>query len=341
MITKEEVSMLDSKVTVDNFLLKLGRDTVVENIAEGLTCSKKNISCIYFYDAVGSKLFEKITQLPEYYPARTEKSLLVDAASYICDKLKDIDIVELGSGDCSKISILLEAIPSHHLQSLRYIPVDVSESVVQESSAILVSTFPEMSIHGVVADFMKQLDLIPRGSKRFFCFLGSTIGNLSKEDAIAFLQNLSEAMQPGDTLLLGADMVKSKDVLEKAYNDSAGVTAEFNLNILNVVNNIAKTNFRPELFEHVAFYNEELSRIEMHLKAKEDMEIESPIINETISIRKGETIHTENSHKFTYTHIDNFASAAGLEIQHIFSDENNWFSLILLTKKQEVCNDRY
>jgi L-histidine N-alpha-methyltransferase len=330
---KEKACILDPTATVDNFLLKIGRDAVVESIASGLTSRKKYISCIYFYDAVGSKLFEKITHLPEYYLTRTEKNLLAEAALHVCNKLKNIDIVELGSGDCSKISILLEAIPPRFLRSVRYIPVDVSQSVVEESAAILVSTFPGMSIHGVVADFMKQLDLIPKGLTRFFCFLGSTVGNLSKGDAIGFFRILGGAMQTGDMLLLGADMVKSKDVLEKAYNDTEGVTAEFNRNILNVVNNIANTNFRPEAFEHVAFYNEELSRIEMHLKAKEDVEVKSPHIKRKIVIRKGESIHTENSHKFTHEYIKDFALAAGLEIQHIFSDEKKWFSLILLAKK--------
>jgi len=324
---------MDSTVTVDNFLLKIGTDAVVRHIAEGLTLREKYISCIYFYDAVGSKLFERITRLPEYYLARTEKSLLGQAAFYISNELKNIDIVELGSGDCSKISILLEAIPSRFLPSVRYIPVDVSQSVVEESAAILVSTFPGMSIHGVIADFMKQLDLIPKGLTRFFCFLGSTVGNLSKRDAIEFFHNLGKAMRTGDMLLLGTDMVKDKDILAKAYNDSEGVTAEFNLNILNVVNNIANTNFHPEAFEHVAFYNEECSRIEMHLKAKEDLEAISPFIEERIIIGKGETIHTENSHKFTPERIKDFASTAGLEIQHIFSDEKKWFSLILMAKK--------
>jgi L-histidine N-alpha-methyltransferase len=333
MNSTEEICILKSTVMVDNFLLKIGRDAVIRDITEGLTCCEKHISCIYFYDAVGSKLFEEITRLPEYYPARTEKRLLSEAAFHVCNELKDIDIVELGSGDCSKISILLEAVPSHFLPSVRYIPVDVSQSVVEESAAILVSTFPGMSIHGVVADFMKQLDLIPKGLKRFFCFLGSTVGNLSKDDTVGFFRNLGKAMRDGDMLLLGADMAKDKDVLERAYNDNAGVTAEFNRNILNVVNNIAGTNFRPEAFEHVAFYNEELSRIEMHLKAKEDLEVVSPFIEEKIIIRKGESIHTENSHKFTREHIKNFASAAGLEIQRIFTDEKKWFSLVLMAKK--------
>jgi L-histidine N-alpha-methyltransferase len=333
MNCKGKASVLNATARVDNFLLKLGRDAVVQGIVDGLTSPKKHISCIYFYDAVGSKLFEQITRLPEYYLSRMEKRLLGEAALHVCNELKDIDIVEFGSGDCSKISILLEAVPSRFLRSVRYIPVDVSQSVVEESAAILVSTFPGMSIHGVVADFMKQLDVIPKGLKRFFCFLGSTVGNLSEEDAAGFFRLLGEAMRTGDLLLLGADMVKSRDVLEKAYNDSEGVTAAFNRNILNVVNNVANTNFRPEAFEHVAFYNDKLSRIEMYLRANEDVVVESPIIKEPIVIGKGESIHTENSHKFTHAYIEKFASAAGLEIQHIFSDEKKWFFLILLTKE--------
>jgi L-histidine N-alpha-methyltransferase len=332
MNPREETCAVSSTATVDNFLLKLGRDAVVQSIAAGLTARKKHISCIYFYDTVGSKLFERITRLPEYYLARTEKSLLSEAALRISRELRNVDIVELGSGDCSKISILLEAVPSRVLPSVRYIPVDVSQSVIEESVAILVSTFPGMSIHGVVADFMKQLDLIPKGLKRFFCFLGSTVGNISEGDAIGFFRVLGGAMRAGDMLLLGADMVKSKGVLEKAYNDSEGVTAQFNRNILNVVNDIASTNFHPEAFEHVAFYNEEQSRIEMHLKAKEDQEVSSPFFAERITITKGESIHTENSHKFTHEYIEDFARAAGLEIQHIFSDRKKWFSLVLLAK---------
>jgi L-histidine N-alpha-methyltransferase len=333
MYLKEKTAVLKSLATVDNFLKKIGSDAVVNNITKGLTSHEKYISCIYFYDAVGSKLFQQITRLPEYYPSRIEKKLLSEAAFYVRNQIKDIDIVELGSGDCSKISILLEAVPSHLLQSVRYIPVDVSQSVVEESAAILVSAFPGMSIHGVVADFVKQLDLIPRGLKRFFCFLGSTIGNLSRKDAIEFFRILGRTMHTGDMLLLGADMVKPTDILENAYNDSQGVTAKFNLNILNVVNHLAHTDFCPDKFEHIAFYNQAFSRIEMHLKAKADMKVESPLIKEKIIIKKGETIHTENSHKFTHEYIEKFVQAAGLEIQHVFSDEARWFSLVLLVKK--------
>jgi L-histidine N-alpha-methyltransferase len=332
MTLTAEARVKHSVATVDNFLRKLGRDAVVQSIADGLTARRKHISSLYFYDEVGSKLFEEITRLREYYVARTEKKLLGQAALHLGKQLKDIDIVELGSGDCSKISILLAAVPAHFLPSVRYIPVDVSESVVEESVAILMTTFPGMSIHGVVADFMKQLDLIPKGERRLLCFLGSTIGNLTQQDAFDFFRLLGQAMQPGDRLLLGADMVKQKDVLELAYNDSEGVTAAFNLNILNVVNRIANTNFRPETFKHVAFYNDQLSRIEMHLEAMEDVTIYIPSVKDNISLKRGERIHTENSHKFTQARIGELASAAGLEIQRLFSDEKKWFSLVQLIK---------
>lgn len=329
----EETKSLESQVVINNSLTKPGAEAVIESIAAGLTSEKKHISCVYLYDAIGSKLFEKITGLDEYYPTRIEKSLLKSAAIYICDFLRDADIVELGSGDCSKISILLDAVPSHCLHSLRYIPVDVSHSAIEESAGILSGRFPGITINGVVADFMNQLDIIPDGSKRFFCFLGSTIGNLSRTDALDFLTYLGDTMSSGDMLLLGADMIKDIGILEKAYNDSEGITAEFNLNILNVVNNLAKTDFNPGKFKHLAFYNQKLSRIEMHLKAKEDMEITSPLIDENIFISKGETIHTENSHKFTLEHLEELALAANLEVEHIFTDDNKWFSLVLMSKR--------
>ena len=335
MISAEAAKTDDSKLTIDNFLSKLENKTVIKDITEGLTSPKKYISCVYLYDTAGSQLFEKITTLPEYYPARTEKKLLNRISSLICNILRNIDIVELGSGDCSKISILLKAVAPVSLQTLRYIPVDVSPFAVESSSLILSSTFPEISIHGIIADFLKQLHLIPNKRQRFFCFLGSTIGNLSKTNAAEFLKNLRQNMSDGDTLLLGADMVKSEDLLHKAYNDSDGVTAQFNLNILKVINNIAGTDFQPELFEHEAFFNDDFSRVEMQLKAKEDMEVNSPLIDDSIFIKKGETIHTENSHKFTPNDLEELASAANLQIQKTFTDENQWYSLVLLQKNKE------
>ena len=294
--------------------------------------SLKKISSVFFYDDKGSKLFEEITKLPEYYLTRTEIGLLKINAPLISEKLRNVDIVEFGSGDCKKISILLDTIPKELRDTICYVPVDVSNAAVEKSSNILLNKFPGIRIHGIIADFTSQLDVIPKYTKKVFCFLGSTIGNFSMDKALQFLDYLSAIMHPGDLLILGFDMVKSKEVLEKAYNDSKNVTEKFNKNILNVVNRHIDTDFNTNAFEHIAFYNERFSRIEMHLKAKKNMEIFCPILPINIHIKKGETIHTENSYKFTTENIKCLASGADLEIQNIFTDENKWFSLVQLIK---------
>jgi L-histidine N-alpha-methyltransferase len=313
-------------------LPKTGDHELEKNIFAGLTSFSKKISSVFFYDAKGSKLFEEITKLSEYYLTRTEVTLLKEAAPQIADKLRNVDIVEFGSGDCTKISILLDTIPGEFIDTVCYVQVDVSIDAVEKSSNILLNKFSGIRIHGIVADFISQLDVISKDTKKVFCFLGSTIGNFSMEEAMQFLVDLSEIMHSGDLLLLGFDMVKSKEVLEEAYNDSRHVTERFNKNILNVVNSHIGTDFDPDAFEHIAFYNERFSRIEMHLKAINDLEVSCPSLPTTISIKKGETIHTENSYKFTDENIKSLASGAGLEIQNIFTDKNKWFSLVQLIK---------
>ena len=329
----KENLLLNPLIKIDNYMPENCNKKQEQKILVDLTSSSKKISCVYFYDAKGSKLFEEITKLPEYYLTRTELELLKKAASQIGDKLSNVDIVEFGSGDCLKISILLDAIPEENRDNVCYVPVDVSIAAVEKSSNILINKFPGIRIHGIVADFNTQLDVIPKDTKKIFCFLGSTIGNFSMDEALKFLVDLSEIMNVGDLLLLGFDMVKSKKTLENAYNDSKNVTAQFNKNILNVINKYIVTDFVPDSFEHVAFYNERYNRIEMHLKAIKDMEISYPSLSRNISIKKDETIHTENSYKFTNEDIRFLTSGAGLEIQNIFSDENNWFSLAQLIKK--------
>ena len=311
---------------------KNGSKKIEKNIIEGLSNSSKKISCVYFYDDKGSKLFEEITKLPEYYLTRTEIPLLKKAALSISDKLRNIDIIEFGSGDCTKISILLENVPKEFIDTICYVPFDVSYAAVEKSSNILSDKFPEVKIHGIVADFNSRLKVFPKNTKKAFCFLGSTIGNFSLEEAQEFLVKLSKIMHSGDLLLLGFDMVKNKEILEKAYNDIQNITEKFNKNILNVVNNLIGSDFKPDNFEHIAFYNEQFSRIEMHLKAVKDIEIQSTISPINFFIKKGETIHTENSYKFTDEDILSLASGAELEIQKIFTDENKWFSLVQLIK---------
>lgn len=330
--TKKDNQEGNLLIKIDNFLPKNGDKKLQEKIITDLTSSSKKISCVFFYDDKGSKLFEEITKLPEYYLTRTEIDLLHEAADQISDKLRNVDIVEFGSGDCTKISILLDTIPKEFRDTICYVPVDVSIAVVEKSLKILLNKYPGIKIHGIVADFISQLDVIPKDRKKVFCFLGSTIGNLSMDEAMQFLVDLNEIMQTGDLLLLGFDMVKSKEMLDRAYNDSKNVTERFNKNILNVINSHIGTDFDPDYFEHIAFYNEEFSRIEMHLKAKEDLEIFCSSLPTNIYIKKGETIHTENSHKFTDENLKSLAFGAGLEIQNIFTDRNKWFSLVQLIK---------
>ncbi len=297
-----------------------------------LTGKKKQIPSLFFYDSTGSKLFESISALPEYYLTRTEIQLLKQAATVLQSKLHHIDIIEFGSGDCTKISILLEKIPEKNRETICYFPFDVSPSAVKQAATTLLTKFPGIHIHGIVADFMTQLNILTHEKPKLFCFLGSTIGNFSREKAQNFLTTLSSTMQSGDLLLIGFDMIKNITKLEQAYNDSKHITDQFNKNILSVVNSHIDTDFNLDLFEHVAFYNKEDSRIEMHLRATEDMHIDSPSFLEPLFLSEGETIHTENSYKFTQEHINQFAAAAHLDIQQLFTDEQKWFSLVLLQK---------
>ncbi|MDA3792342.1 MAG: L-histidine N(alpha)-methyltransferase [Elusimicrobia bacterium] len=328
---KPEIS--DSCLTIENCLKEKGQNEYVGSILDGLQKKEKTISSIFFYDDRGSKLFENITRLSEYYLTRTEKELIRAAAAENREKLKDADIVEIGSGDYSKISILLEAAPQGSMESLRYIPVDISYAAIKESAGKLLDSFEGLNIHALVADFVKQLNVIPDGGTRIICFFGSTLGNFSRKKAQSFISELGDFMKSGDMLFVGLDMIKSKAVLEMAYNDSQNVTAEFNCNILNVINSIIGTDFNPASFRHIAFYNEKEARIEMYLEAEKDMEVSSPHFEEKILIQKGERIHTENSHKFSREDIYEMAEHAGLETVKVFSDDKDRFSLAHYYKK--------
>ncbi len=320
---------ISSGIEISRYLTERTEKEIRDDLFTGLSSLEKNIPSKYFYDSAGSKLFEKITHLPEYYPSRTEKRILRDASPVISKNIyKGNIIVEFGSGDCSKISLLLDRIPPEHLSTLCYIPVDVCPDAVKESAGILNEKFPEMNLHGVVQDFMKLHGIIPMCTPKLICFFGSTIGNLSPDDTELFLKMSRDLMNKGDRFLLGLDMVKDKQVLENAYNDSKGVTAAFNRNILNVVNRLAGTDFDPLLFEHMAFYNENKSRIEMHLKAVKEMKVNSPHFPHTINISEGETIHTENSRKFTRNDISCFEGMAGMKVENIYTDQKGWFSLV-------------
>ena len=318
---------------IEDFMTEVGESSIREKLVTCLKSNPKTIPCTFFYDQDGSELFERITKLEEYYPPKIEIPLLRSTARKFNGVLKDCDIVELGSGDCSKISVFLDEVPEESRQTIVYYPVDVSREAIEKSGRILRKKYPEMGLHGINADFLEHIEKIRGRRKRLFCFFGSTIGNMTEVKAMEFLKNLDRVMNKKDRLLLGMDMVKDIDVIERAYNDSQGITAKFNKNILKVTNSHLGTDFNPDDFEHVAFFNKTYSRIEMHLRAKRDLEVTSPLLKESIILKKGEMIHTENSHKYTVGHIRKMADAAGLFLANIYTDEKKWFSLAEMVKR--------
>lgn len=328
----EEQTIIVGKTEVVNYLPKRGLNSVRNEIVAGLKSDQKHISPKYFYDKLGSELFEKITQLEEYYPTSCEKEILSSIVSKSGINFYELDIIELGSGDASKIKTIFRQISPEILTSINYYPVDISQSAIENSVHDINREFELNSITGVVADFLHNHNYIPRINRRLFCFLGGTIGNFAKVEVENFMKDLGEVMEEGDGVLLGVDMVKNITVIESAYNDSKGVTAKFNKNIFNVVNSHIQSDFNPKDFEHVAFYNCDEQRIEMHLVAKKNLQISIGCSNEFVHIEKGETIHTENSCKYTPNKLEEIGRFGNLKIKNIFSDTKGWFSLVYYKK---------
>jgi len=328
----EAVAIKINKIQIENFLPDIGIEQTRKDIFDGLKRKDKAISSKFFYDERGSDLFEQITYLPEYYPTRTEKIILNDLQLDFLSSFTNLNIIEIGSGDPSKISLLLNKIPKTNQSGLNYIPIDISASAIEYSGKKLIELFPQISIYGLVADFTKQLNIIPQKSNRMFCFLGSTIGNFTPEQADKFMLDMSKIVKQDEYFLLGFDNIKDIKILEKAYNEEQGITAKFNLNVLNVINKITETNFNTSDFRHIAFYNKHKNRIEMHLEALKEVKITSKHFINDIIIKKGERIHTENSHKFDKTIIERLANKAKFHVENVFTDKNNWFSVALLKK---------
>lgn len=314
---------------------KLNRNSngqVKNEILNGLMNTPKFISSKYFYDSKGSKLFEEITNLDEYYPTKTEKSILRSIGNKLDLDFENINIIELGSGDHSKIRLLLKQIDENLISTVTYYPIDISRSAIEESSKYLLNEFPALKINGILTDFLNSFELPDFRNNSLFCFLGSTIGNLSPKDADNFVKKVADIMKSGDRFLLGLDMVKDVGILNKAYNDNQNITAEFNKNILNVVNSILQTNFNTDDFEHIASYNEKEQRIEMHLKALKHTDVIINNSNTEIQLNENELINTEYSYKFTVNDINRIGSFSGLKTENIFTDEKKWFSLVEFKK---------
>lgn len=291
-------------------------DSLAADLRHGLGLPLKEIPPKYFYDARGSELFEQITTLPEYYPTRCERKLLNRHAPEIAELTNADELVELGSGTASKTRALLHAMAGRdRLRS--YVPFDCSETVVRECVELLDELFPGISLHGVVGDFESHLEKIPPARERLTAFLGGTIGNFYPLERSMLLERLAEF---GDWLLIGTDLVKDTRVIEAAYNDESGVTAEFNRNVLHAINRELDADFDPDGFDHVAFFDNENEWIEMRLRSRSDQLVTIPGAGLEVGIAEGEEIRTEISAKFTPEGIERELTAAGFELERFFTD---------------------
>ncbi len=301
---------------------------IAEDVRRGLTQTPKELPPKYFYDVRGATLFEQISELPEYYQTRTERALLEQIADEIILSCQSTTLVEFGSGNSLKTRILLDAMARAGLLDC-YVPIDISEEQLRGTAHALSDDYHGLRVHGVIGDFEHPVENVPEGGPRLIIFLGGTIGNLTPDEASSFLRNVARLLGPKDRFLLGTDLVKDVDVLERAYNDSAGVTAAFNRNILSVINQHLDANFDLDRFEHLAVYNEEESRIEMHLVARESHQVWIDAIDLTVNLAQGESIRTEISCKYTRGMMDTMLAQAGLQLLRWDTDPNNLFALSL------------
>jgi dimethylhistidine N-methyltransferase len=299
------------------------------DVLEGLHATPKHIPAKYFYDAVGSDLFERITEVPEYYPTRCEMSTLRRYSPDIAKLIPtDAALVEFGSGSSKKARIVLDAAP----KLAAYVPVDICGEMIEREADELRADFPQLKVLPVTADICKPFPL-PAEAKaapaRIGFFPGSTIGNFEPHEAAAFLRNAGNILGEGASLIVGVDLIKSAEVLNAAYNDASGVTAKFNLNLLARINRELGGNFRLDMFEHHAFYNREKSRVEMHLASLKRQKVR--VAGDTIDFRAGETIHTENSYKYSIESLGALARGVGWLPAGAWTDSLKYFSIQAFT----------
>ncbi len=320
--------MTAEAIEVHNHLRGDESHATLQELYAGLTGTPRVIPSRFFYDDVGSRLFERITEQPEYYQTRTEASILDRAATDIIERTRARDLVELGSGASTKTRILLDRM--RDAQTLtRYVPVDVSEGILRRSAKELVELYPGLSVHAIIADFSQDLGHLPESTSQLAVFLGGTIGNFTPTGAVELLDHVRDALEPGSWLLLGTDLIKDPARIEAAYNDAAGVTAEFNRNILRVMNTSFDGNFDPESYEHHAFYNAPEHRIEMWLRPTRPMFVELPGIDVEFNLATGEAIRTELSTKFNQDLVTEMLAKGGFRMECWYPDPGNLFALSL------------
>jgi dimethylhistidine N-methyltransferase len=317
------------------------QEDFAKEIKNGLGRKKKRLNPKFFYDKIGSELFEQICVQPEYYLTITEYKIIIDNINSLLKYYdnKDICIIELGSGSSKKTKILLNYFLKKQDGNLHYFPIDISQEMLYKSSLKLQSDLPKIINHPIVSDYFEGIATVTKfiGSqnnipnKKLILFLGSSLGNFEPKGAITFLRSLRENIKKDDSLLIGFDLQKKKNILEAAYNDVEGITAKFNLNILERINKELNGEFDLENFEHLAYYNQVKNRIEMHLLSKMKQKVKINKLNQGFVFEKGETILTENSYKYTLKSIEQLANKSNLRVERNFVDKNEWFNLALLT----------
>ncbi len=307
------------------------------DVREGLSAAAKHLSCKYFYDEEGSRLFEEICELPEYYPTRAERSILDAHAGDIVRRLAPAtSMVELGSGSSTKTQLLIDAFLSAHEQ-LRYLPIDVSATMLAESCAQLARTRPALELVPIAAEYepgLQRIRQLEAGRPKIILWLGSSIGNYAPEEAGGFLQSLRAMLSPSDRLLVGIDLRKGRKVLERAYDDAAGTTARFNRNLLIRINRELGGHFDVDRFDHRAVWHERAGCVSMYLVARGKQRVRIDELEMTVSFRDGEAIHTESSYKYSPAEIDALAADSGLAVEQRWRDDLGRFSLNLLAPMQ-------
>ena len=307
--------------------------TFAEEISFSLNQNSKFISPKYFYDKRGSELFEKICDLPEYYPTRTEIQILKKIKPYLQKYLDgSFRLVELGSGSSVKTRLILDVF-SNFQGRIDYFPIDISE-IITESSELLQKDYDQLHITGIVDTYEGGLEFIENydDKKNLIIFLGSSFGNFPPKEGKTFLEKINSVMKKSDLFLIGLDLVKNKKTLEKAYDDSQGITAKFNLNVLSRINDELDADFDLTNFKHIAMYNEKDQRVEMYLKSLVNQSVIISKANLSLKISQDELIHTEHSHKYTISQIQEMMKDAGFEIKEMWQDSQNLFSLSLVSK---------
>jgi L-histidine N-alpha-methyltransferase len=325
----EPVIDADELIQIDSHLDGGQERSLADDVLDGLTRPFKELPPKHFYDARGAELFDQICDLPEYYPTRAERAILEASAAELARVTGAVELVELGSGTAAKTRVLLDAL--HAGGTLRrYVPVDVTERVVRDCAEELTREYPGLRVHGVIGDFERHLDRVPPAvGPRIVAFLGGTIGNFPPGSRRRVLRQIGRLLGPDDHLLMGTDLVKDPEVLEAAYDDAQGVTAEFNRNVLRVLNRELQADFDPEDFDHIALFDRENEWIEMRLRARREHTTLVRDLDLPVHFDAGEELRTEISAKFTPARLEADLSAAGLELMRWLTDPEQLFALTL------------